>query len=390
MQAALADWRVGPDVLGGLGRQPPPGPGCVRPAGRRAGRRRRGRRQVSQLLAPVAAALPDGATVLSPDVEFTSQPLPVAGAGRPGRTGRTVPLGRLAERDRRGHRRGRVQPGPVRHRRGRRYAGDRRRGPGGRRARRGRRHPGVRLAAVRRDPRRRGRRRGVQVADVAARHRRSPTWRPAMRERMRPVAAGWYAGEDPHESVLRAAAAAGQATRAGSTSRRPGSAGSAPRPRWSWSRRSAWRAIHAHDVALANRFLTGLGRRPATARSSPSTCRAPRSGSAAAGVRAAVRAGRVRASFHVYSSERDVDLAPRRPDRLMAGLARPRAGAGGSTSRRPADPLAPGFSGRHGQPGRARRRGGAPRRRTARRRELYPPAGCPGASARLRISSTPR
>ena len=29
----------------------------------------------------------------------------------------------------------------------------------------------------------------------------------------------------------------------------------------------------------------------------------------AAGVRAAVRAGRVRASFHLYSTERDVDLA---------------------------------------------------------------------------------
>jgi selenocysteine lyase/cysteine desulfurase len=30
---------------------------------------------------------------------------------------------------------------------------------------------------------------------------------------------------------------------------------------------------------------------------------------AAAGVRAAVRAGRVRASFHLYSTERDVDMA---------------------------------------------------------------------------------
>ena len=30
---------------------------------------------------------------------------------------------------------------------------------------------------------------------------------------------------------------------------------------------------------------------------------------AAAGIRAAVRAGRVRASFHVYSTEADVDMA---------------------------------------------------------------------------------
>ena len=68
-------------------------------------------------------------------------------------------------------------------------------------------------------------------------------------------------------------------------------------------------AIREHDVALANRFLTGLGR-PAGDRAIvtvdvPDAQRRLE----AAGIRAAVRAGRVRASFHVYSTEADVDAA---------------------------------------------------------------------------------
>lgn len=52
---------------------------------------------VSQLLAPVAAALPDGATVLVPDIEFTSGVFPFAvHAGRGVRV-RTAPLAGLAE-----------------------------------------------------------------------------------------------------------------------------------------------------------------------------------------------------------------------------------------------------------------------------------------------------
>src|SRR5262249_6251569 len=68
-------------------------------------------------------------------------------------------------------------------------------------------------------------------------------------------------------------------------------------------------AIHEHNVALANRFLTGLGQ-PA-GDSAIGTVDVPKAEQklAAAGVRAAVRAGRVRASFHVYSTEADVDLA---------------------------------------------------------------------------------
>lgn len=68
-------------------------------------------------------------------------------------------------------------------------------------------------------------------------------------------------------------------------------------------------AIHDHDVALANRFLAGLGHPPG--RSAIVTVDVPGAEEKLrrAGVRAAVRAGKVRASFHVYSTESDVDLA---------------------------------------------------------------------------------
>jgi selenocysteine lyase/cysteine desulfurase len=68
-------------------------------------------------------------------------------------------------------------------------------------------------------------------------------------------------------------------------------------------------AIHDHNVALANRFLTGLGRPPG--RSAIVTVDVPGAEEklARSGVRAAVRAGRVRASFHIYSTDADVDMA---------------------------------------------------------------------------------
>src|SRR5690625_1695981 len=52
---------------------------------------------VSQLLAPVAAALPDRATVLVPDVEFTSGVFPFAVQGHRQIQVRTAPLAELAD-----------------------------------------------------------------------------------------------------------------------------------------------------------------------------------------------------------------------------------------------------------------------------------------------------
>lgn len=52
---------------------------------------------VSQLLAPIAAALPDGAEVLIPDIEFTSGVYPFAVHADRGVSVRTAPLDTLAE-----------------------------------------------------------------------------------------------------------------------------------------------------------------------------------------------------------------------------------------------------------------------------------------------------
>ena len=217
--------------------------------------------QVSQLLAPVAAAIPDGARCWRP----TSSSPRSSSRGwprRPRRHGEHGAGRRAGRADRPGHRRGRVQPGPVGHRRGRRL----------------RRRSSPR-------PARSARWSWSTPPRPAAGCRSTPAWptwsslggykwlmspRGTALAYLAPGGAGADAADRGRlvrrrgraRLVLRAADGAGRATPAGSTSRRPGSAGSAPRPRWSWSSRSAWTPIHDHNVALANRFLAGLGQPP--------------------------------------------------------------------------------------------------------------------------------
>ena len=68
-------------------------------------------------------------------------------------------------------------------------------------------------------------------------------------------------------------------------------------------------AIQAHDVALANRFRAGLGL--AASDSAIVSAAVPDAArrSSPAGIRAAARAGSLRASFHLYNTEQDVDAA---------------------------------------------------------------------------------
>lgn len=70
--------------------------------------------------------------------------------------------------------------------------------------------------------------------------------------------------------------------------------------------------IHDHDVGLANAFRDGLGLPPGGSAivSVPCPPDVPER-LAAARIRAAVRAGRLRLSFHLYNSESDVDAALR-------------------------------------------------------------------------------
>lgn len=131
---------------------------------------------------------------------------------------------------------------------------------------------------------------------------------PMVRESMRPLAAGWYAGPELHSAFY------GPPLRLATDARRFDLS-----PAWfSWVGTApaltvleeiGIPAIHDHDVTLANRFLAGLGQPPGN--SAIVTIDVPDADTKlkAAGIRAAVRGGRVRASFHVYTTESDVDMA---------------------------------------------------------------------------------
>jgi selenocysteine lyase/cysteine desulfurase len=68
-------------------------------------------------------------------------------------------------------------------------------------------------------------------------------------------------------------------------------------------------AIREHDVRLANRFRAGLGLEPSDSAIVSADMPGAEAAFARAGVMAAARAGRLRASFHLYNTEADVDAA---------------------------------------------------------------------------------
>jgi selenocysteine lyase/cysteine desulfurase len=67
--------------------------------------------------------------------------------------------------------------------------------------------------------------------------------------------------------------------------------------------------IHEHDVALANAFRAGIGLDPGDSAIVSADIPGAEERFAAADVRASVRGGRLRVSFHVYSTQADVELA---------------------------------------------------------------------------------
>ena len=123
-----------------------------------------------------------------------------------------------------------------------------------------------------------------------------------------PSAAGWFAGEDVHTSYFGGPLRLAQDARRLDTS-----------PAWhSWVGAApalaileeiGIEAIHEHNLRLANRFRAGLGLPPGD-----SALVFVDAGDAAdrlerAGIRAAVRNGRLRTSWHVYNTDADVDHA---------------------------------------------------------------------------------
>jgi selenocysteine lyase/cysteine desulfurase len=131
---------------------------------------------------------------------------------------------------------------------------------------------------------------------------------PRLRDLMTPQAAGWYAGQDPHSSYY------GPPLRLATDARRFDTS-----PAWfCWVgtapalellEQIGVEPVRAHNVALANRFRAGLGLPPGDSAIVSTDHPGAEERFARAHIRAAVRAGRIRASFHLYSTERDVDAA---------------------------------------------------------------------------------
>jgi selenocysteine lyase/cysteine desulfurase len=131
----------------------------------------------------------------------------------------------------------------------------------------------------------------------------------SMRERLVPLSAGWYAGENPWETCY------GTPLRLAGDSRRFDVS-----PAWfNWHMAATAlelleqlgvAKIHEHDIALAGRLRAGLGLEPHGS-AFVSLDAGPEAAErlARAGVKASVRAGRVRLSCHLYNDDADVDRA---------------------------------------------------------------------------------
>lgn len=125
-------------------------------------------------------------------------------------------------------------------------------------------------------------------------------------ERAVPQNANWFAGEDVHSSYF------GPPLRLASSARRLDVS-----PAWySWVatapaleviERIGIAAIHEHDLALANRFRAGLGLQPGDSAIVSAELPGALEKLERAGIFAAERNGRLRTSWHVYNDADDVD-----------------------------------------------------------------------------------
>jgi selenocysteine lyase/cysteine desulfurase len=129
-----------------------------------------------------------------------------------------------------------------------------------------------------------------------------------MVDRVTPAHAGWYAAEDVHGSYYGPPLGLARDTRRLDTS-----------PAWfSWVGAApalqvlldvGVDAIHDHNVGLANRFRAGLDLEPADSAIVSTDVDDAHERLERAGIRASTRAGSLRASFHLYTTEADVDAA---------------------------------------------------------------------------------
>jgi selenocysteine lyase/cysteine desulfurase len=127
-------------------------------------------------------------------------------------------------------------------------------------------------------------------------------------EEITPHLAGWFAGEDPFESYF------GPPLRLARDARRLDTSPAwfmwvATGPTLAVIEEIGVDAIHAHDLALANRFRAGLGLDPGDSAIVFADTEDAAARLEHAGIRAAVRGGRLRTSWHVYNTVEDVDRA---------------------------------------------------------------------------------
>jgi selenocysteine lyase/cysteine desulfurase len=123
-----------------------------------------------------------------------------------------------------------------------------------------------------------------------------------------PESAGWYAGEDPLQTFF------GPPLRLAESARRLDTSPAwfmwvATAPALAAIEEIGVEAINAHDVGLANRFRVGLGLEPSN--SAIVFCDVDDAADKLeqASIRAAVRGGRLRTSWHVYNTGEDVERA---------------------------------------------------------------------------------
>jgi selenocysteine lyase/cysteine desulfurase len=260
---------------------------------------------VSTMIGVVASAIPDGASVLAPDVEFTSLLFPLLVQERRGVTTRLVPASSLAD-----------EIGPdvdvvafsaVQMATGEVADLD-----------------GIATAAAEH---------GVMTIvdatqavgwlpfdaarfDVVVAH--AYKWllsprgtafmaiRSGLLDTVAPYAAGWYAGEKPLQTFF------GPPLRLADSARRLDTSPAwfmwvATAPALSVIEELGVDAIREHDVALANRFRAGLDLEPSDSAIVFCDIEDAAEKLERAGIRAAVRGGRLRTSWHVYNSIADVD-----------------------------------------------------------------------------------
>lgn len=131
---------------------------------------------------------------------------------------------------------------------------------------------------------------------------------PRLQERCRPSAAGWYAGRTVQGSYYGA-----------EMDLAPGARKFDQSPAWfsfvgaapalELIEQIGVETIHRHNLELANEFRAGLGLPPSDSAIVSTNLAGAQEAFEAAGIRAAVRDGKLRASFHVYTTTADVHQA---------------------------------------------------------------------------------